>query len=140
MKQNHSSNTSRDIQRLRRRNIGLSVLLCLICIAALILPMQGKQSQPYAFERAAGIDLAAARAAWTESGENESLYTLALALSREAVLAGEGYDASELMDCGRELYRRAKAETLDLEAIGDPEDTLAMIALLRDMGVTPAES
>ena len=135
--------TNRDhqsLQKQRRRSIALSVLLCLICIAALVLPMQGKNAQPYTFESAAGIDLADARAAWAQSGENTDLYLLALALSREAVLAGEGYDASELLDCGRELYRRAKAETLDLEAIGDPEDTLAMIALLRDYGVTPADS
>ena len=128
------------LQKIRRRNIGISALLCLICIAALILPVQGKDAQPYAFESAAGIDPAAAQAQWQASGENEDLYRLALALCRQCYLEGEAFDPAGLQECGRELYRRAKAETLDLEAIGNPEDSLAMFELLRSFGVTPAES
>lgn len=131
---------SRSLRSLRRRNMALSILMCVICAAALILPMQGRQHEAYSFEAAARIDLEAARSAYAETGENADLYRLALALCREAYLAGEGYDSAELCDCGRELYRRAKAGALDLETIGEPEDTTAMLALLGDLGVTPAES
>ncbi|MBQ8507639.1 MAG: hypothetical protein IJ466_09455 [Clostridia bacterium] len=131
---------SQSLRSLRRRNKLLSIILGLVCVAALILPMQGREHQPYSFEAAAQTDLEKARSAYAETGENADLYRLALALCRQAYLEGEGFDPAELCDCGRELYRRAKAGALDLETIGDPEDTTAMLALLRDYGVTPTES
>ena len=131
---------SRELRKIRLRNMALSVLVCLICGMALLLPMRNRAQQAYSFESAVSIDVEAARADYAANGENDDLYALALALCRQAYLEGEAFDPSELCDCGRELYNRAKAGALDLEKIGDPADTTAMINLLRDFGVTAVDS
>lgn len=130
----------RKLNALRKRNMALSILMCIVCMAALLLPAQGREQSAYAFESAADFDLEAARSAYAETGENAELYRLSLALCRAAYLEGADYDPAALCACGRELYRRAKAGNLDLEEIGDPEDTAAMLALLKDYGVTPNSS
>ena len=131
---------SYDLRKIRRRNLLLSVVACLICMAALLLPMREKVYKAYSFESAVEINVSAARSAYIETGSNEDLYSLALALCREAYLQGESFDPAELRSCGLELYRRAKEKTLDLEKIGDPTDTTAMIDLLKDFGVTAVDS
>lgn len=127
-------------RRTRRRNMLLSILLCGVCAAMMLLPMQFRASAPYAFDVAADVDPAAAREAYARDGGDAELYRLLLALCRQEHLNDPAFDADVFRACGRELYRRAKAGTLDLETIGVPEDTSAMLALLRDYGVTPAES
>ncbi len=131
---------SYDLRKIRRRNMVLSVIACVICLAALLLPMRNKVHEAYSFESAAEINVSDARSAYIESGSNEDLYALALALCREAYLQGENFDPAELRGCGLELYRRAKEKTLDLEKIGDPTDTTAMINLLKDFGITAVDS
>ncbi|MBQ3575244.1 MAG: hypothetical protein IJA26_06220 [Clostridia bacterium] len=132
---------SREIRKIRLRNLALSVLVCLICGMALIIPMRNKAYEAYSFESAASIEIDAVRAEYAATGENEALYQLALALCRQAYLEGEAeFDSAELCECGRELYSRAKVGTLDLEKIGDPADTTAMLNLLKDYGVTAMES
>ena len=127
-------------RRTHRRNMLLSILLCGVCAAMMLLPMQFRARSPYAFDVAADVDPAAAREAYANDGGDAELYRLLLALCRQERLNDSAFDADEFRACWRELYRRAKAGMLDLETIGVPEDTSAMLALLRDYGVTPAES
>ena len=126
--------------RARKRNVLLSILFCCFCTAVLILPMQHKASESYSFDVAANIDLATAREAYVQNGENAELYRLLLAYCRQESLQDSGFEADEFCECGRELYRRAKEGKLDLETIGVPEDTIAMLTLLRNDGVAPTES
>ena len=133
-------NTGKNSRNFRKRNMILSILLCIICAVALVVPQQSMIQEPYNFESAAGIDLESAQSTYAEHGDNAALYRLTLAHCRKAYLLGDNYDGTELCACGRELYRRAKAGTLDLTTIGDTDDTAAMLALLRSYGVTPATS
>jgi len=131
---------SREIRKIRLRNLALSVIVCVLCGMALLMPMRNKVHEAYSFESAASIEIEAVRTEYAQTGENEDLYLLALALCRQAYLQGESFDPAELCECGRELYRRAKAGDLDLEKIGDPADTTAMLNLLKDYGVSAIES
>ena len=126
--------------RTRKRNVLFSILFCCFCVAVLILPMQHKASESYSFDVAADIDLVTARDSYVQNDGNAELYRLLLAYCRQEGLLGSGFDADEFCECGRELYRRAKEGKLDLETIGIPEDTTAMLTLLRNYGVTPTES
>lgn len=131
---------SKELRRARRRNLTLSILVCVVCGLALLLPMRGANKEAYRFEVAQTFDAVKLRANYAENGDSDALYRLMLTLCREAYLEGETFDPAELRDCGRELYRRAKAGEIDLEKIGDPTDTTAMLALLKDFGVTPTDS
>ena len=131
---------NRDLRKIRLRNLLLSFVVFVFCMAALLIPMKNKVQEAYSFDSAAGIDVAAVREAYAAGNANKDLYDLALALCRQAYIEGEAFDPAELCECGRELYRRAKAGTLDLEEIGDPADTTQMINLLKDYGVTASNS
>lgn len=127
----------RAMRPLRKRNMALSILLCVLCALVLILPAQSKRHEAYSFDSAIEIDLEDARFAYAQSDENAALYRLALALCRAQYLSPEDFDPAELRECGFELYRRAKNGTLDLEKIGNTDDTIAMLELLKEYGVTP---
>lgn len=129
-----------EIGKVRRRNLLLSILVCVVCGLALLIPMRDSGYEAYSFEVAEQWDLETLRSVYIETDKNEDLYRYALALCRAAYLEGEAFDASELCECGRELYRRAKLGDLDLEKIGDPDDTTAMLSLLKEYNITPAES
>lgn len=129
----------RAMRNLRKRNMALSILLCVLCALVLILPAQDKRHKAYSFDSAIEINLEDARSAYAQSGENAALYCLTLALCRAQYLSPETFDPAELRQCGLELYRRAKAGILDLEEIGNTDDTIAMLELLKEYGVTPVE-
>lgn len=128
------------IAKARKRNLFLSILICVVCGLALLMSMRGGGYEAYSFEVAKQWDLETLRSVYVETDKNEDLYRYVLALCREAYLEGEAFDASELCECGRELYRRAKLGNLDLERIGDPDDTTAMLSLLKEYNITPSES
>lgn len=115
----------------------LSLLICAACAALILLvPMAKRSEAAYTFESVRGTDLQTARAAYEDDASNANLYRLLLTLGRQYALDSEACDRETLCVLGRELYDRAKAKTLDMEEIGDTDDTIALLNLLRELGVS----
>ena len=115
----------------------LSYAVCFICIVLILLPSLKGKDEKYPFLSAENFDPDAERQDYLSGGSNESLYRYLLALCRERYLNEETFDSEAILDPGRELYARAKAGSLDLETIGVTDDTIALLGVLREYGISP---
>ena len=123
----------------KRTALALRVaVMALGIVSILITGAISHSAAPYTFEGGADIALSAARSAYAQDASNDNLYTLLLGLCRQTALNGrDEASAQEMRVLGTELYARAKARTLDLEEISDPEQTTQMLRVLNDLGIKP---
>lgn len=114
-----------------------AIIMLLGIVSILIVGSIGKPEVPYAFESEAGIDPVSAYESYRANPTNEALYEALLGLCREMAAGQTDHDSEDrFCELGRELYRRAKAEMLDLKTIGDPNGTLHMLDLLNQNGIS----
>ena len=82
-----------------------------------------------------GVDIQTAEAAFSTSQSNEDLVLLVEALCWRYQAANDVEAREPLMRYGQVLLDRAKAETVDLETIGQPENLLQVLQVIRELGV-----
>jgi len=128
------------LRRARKWKIALSVFIGLTCASLILTLSASPANEKYSFESGADIDIDRARSTYQSSGSGADLYVLLIGLCRQVYIGGSAVDTQELCFYGRELYARAKASELDLETIGNTADTMAMLGLLNELGVTVTTS
>jgi len=80
------------------------------------------------------VNIPAAEEAFRSGGSNEALVLLVKALCFRREALGERGWEGKLLAYGRELYARARNETVDLQTVDDEKTMLQVLAVLRDVG------
>lgn len=81
-----------------------------------------------------GVDVAAAEAQFVQSQSNEDLVSLVKALCWQYCIAENDAVAEPLRAYGQLMLDRAKAETIDLEHVDNPEHMLQVLRVVRELG------
>lgn len=79
-------------------------------------------------------DIGALETAFTETQSNEDLVVLVKALCWRYRVAQDTAAAQPLRSYGQMMLDRAKAETIDLEYVDDPEHMLQVLKVVRELG------
>jgi hypothetical protein len=125
--------TSQADRTCRRKTvlIALSILFAILLISSVLASnLLFVESAPCSFEQGKNISIDQAQAIFRQSSRNEDLYVLLVALCYQVQTNSNNDYSDILVQYGKELYARTRAGTLDLEKIGDPEQTTAMLQLL----------
>ena len=80
------------------------------------------------------VDIQAAAAEYRKNDTNEALVLLIKALCFRREVLGKREWEEDLLAYGRELYTRAREETVDLQTVDDEKVMLQVLSVLRDMG------
>ena len=80
------------------------------------------------------VNIQAAAADFRDNGTNEALVQLVKALCFRREVLGEREWEEELLACGRELYIRARNDTVDLQTVDDEKVMLQVLSVLREIG------
>lgn len=94
------------------------------------------QLQPKTFDIGdySAVDIAEAEEEFIQTQTNEDLVHLIKALCWQYRVAENESVAAELTEYGQLLLDRAKAETVDLEFVDDPDHMLQVLEIVRELG------
>lgn len=118
---------------MRSKMVSVTVMMALLMVVSTWFV---SSLQPRAFDSLdySIVDRAETEGAFEVSQSNEDLMKLVEALCWQYETAGEPETREPLLRYGQLLLDRAKAETLDLETIGQPEITLQVLGIIRELG------
>jgi len=121
----------------KRRAVLLGVTVTLLIIGSALTLIAGqlqRSAAPLSIGDYSHVDIQMAEADFSGEPSNDALFTLIKALCyRKEILAETAWD-EKLLFYGRELYARARAETVDLETIDEEQVTLSVLSVLREIG------
>jgi len=111
----------------------LAVLLCLV--AVLVGSRMMKAQEGFTLGDFSGIDPAATLAAYEESGSAEDLIKHLKVLCYQAEVEGNQAVIEDIETYGTELLTMAKTEQIDLEVLGEQDETLLdLLSAIRSYG------
>lgn len=133
----HEQNQTARSHESRQKTVrALSLLFSVLCIVAVFIG-SGLRRQKAGFPLGdlSGVQLAQAKAEYEESGDVHKLIAYLKALCYQAEVAGEASAEDEIRRCGTQLLDLARAEVIDLEELGDEDETLLdLLKLIRAHG------
>ena len=115
-------------------NMTVATLVMIALALAGTLLFGGFQEEPFEIGDWSGVDIVRTEAEFAASGSNEDLVLLVKALCWRLEVAGDESAREPLLDYGQELLDRAKAETVDLETVDDPDVMLQVLRVVRQVG------
>lgn len=112
----------------------LTAVLCVIAIAVGSRMLESKEG--FTLGDFSGVSVSGARDVYEASGEAEDLIYLLKVLCYQAEVEGSEAAAADIVSFGTELLDMAKAEAIDLEELGDADETLLdLLKMIRSYGV-----
>jgi hypothetical protein len=118
---------------MKRKMTVLTVGMMLLLTVATLLTGQFKE-EPFEIGDYSHVDLEEAKQTFETSQTNEDLVLLCKALSWQMEIGQNDSLREELRHYGQLLLDRAKAETVDLEKVDDPEIMLKVLKVIRSTG------
>lgn len=114
----------------------LSLLTTVLCFVAIAVGSQMLKSQEgFPLGDFSGTSVDDAREAYETGGGAEDLIYLLKVLCYQAEVEGSEEAAADIARYGTELLDMAKAETIDLEVLGDADETLLdLLKMIRSYG------
>ena len=114
----------------------LSLITVLLCFAAVFIGSRMmKAHEPFPLGDFSGVDPSVSLAAYEESGEATDLIHHLKVLCYQAEVAGNTAVIGEIEEYGNELLAMAKAEEIDLEVLGEADETLLdLLKMIRSYG------
>ena len=119
----------------RAKIIGGSLILVLLFLAGSLGGFFYREShRAFDIGDYSQVNIQAAEDAFRSDGSNKALVLLVKALCFRREALGERDWEDKLLAYGRELYARARTETIDLQTADDENVMLQVLSVLRDMG------
>jgi len=114
----------------------LSLLTVLLCFVAVFVGSRMMKAQEgFTMGDFSGIDPVATLAAYEESGDAKDLIHHLKVLCYKAEVEGDQSVIEEIETYGNELLAMAKAEEIDLEVLGEEDETLLdLLSAIRSYG------
>ena len=114
----------------------LSLLVTVLCIAAVFFGSRLlRQQRGFPLGDFSGVSVTEARAAYEASGDARDLIAFLKVLCYQAEVESNPAVTDEIARYGTELLNMARAETVDLEQLGQSDDTLLdLLYLIRSYG------
>lgn len=114
----------------------LSLLTAVLCFVAIGVGSQMlKSREGFPLGDFSGVSAEDAREAYEAGGGAEDLIYLLKVLCYQAEVEGSEDAAAEIVRYGTQLLDMAKAETIDLEVLGDADETLLdLLKMIRSYG------
>ena len=114
----------------------LSLLVTVLCIAAVFFGSKlVKQQRGFPLGDLSSVSAADTRAAYETSGDARDLIAHLKVLCYQAEVQDNAAVTAEIAQRGTELLDMARAETVDLEQLGQSDDTLLdLLRLIRSYG------
>lgn len=117
-----------------KTNMTVATLVMIALALAGTLLFGGFREEPFVIGDWSGVDIPQAEADFAASGSNEDLVLLVKALCWRLEAAGDESAWEPLARYGQALLDRAKAETVDLETVDDPDVMLQVLRVVRRVG------
>lgn len=120
----------------RRRGLLLSLITVLLCMAAAVFAGQlQRQGTPFPFAHLSEVSAEEAEEAYAVSKAPEDLICLLKVLCCKAELSGETAAGEKIAHYGTELLTLAKEGVIDLQELGEADETLIeLLRLIRGYG------
>ena len=119
----------------RAKMIGWSSGFVLLFLAAAWVGFTNQESRrSFDIGGYSHVNIQAAEESFRDDDSNEALVLLVKALCFRREVLGEREWEEALFAYGRELYARARDETVDLQTVDDEKVMLQVLAVLRDVG------
>lgn len=112
-----------------------TLLISLLCVAGCLLSGQMRQ-EVFDIGDYSGVDIPAAEECFAQSQSNEDLIGLLKALCWRYNEAESDETAALIVHYGQILLDRAKAGTVDLEFVDNPEHMLQVLKIVRRLGAS----
>lgn len=114
----------------------LSLVTALLCVLAVFVGSRMvRRQQGFPLGDFSQADVVAAQQAYERSGDAEDLIYLLKVLCYRVEVQGEDSLADSIADYGTQLIDMAKSEEIDLEVLGESDDTLLeLLKTIRSYG------
>lgn len=133
---NTGSITHDDHARRQKTARMLSLITCVLCFAAIFVGGRLlKHQESFPFDDFSGISTAETLSAYEESGSAEDLIVHLKALCYQAKIENDPSVREDIADYGTILLDMARAEEIDLERLGNKDETLLdLLKMIRGYG------
>lgn len=118
---------------MKKNMTAATLLMVALALAGTLLAGNLRQT-PFEIGDYSGVDIAQAEADFAASGSNEDLILLLKALCWRYQVQGEEAAREPLLGYGQMLLDRARAETVDLETLDEPDVMLQVLEVIRGVG------
>ena len=132
----NSSNAKSEMTPQQKKARTLSLLTTVLCIAAVLVGSRMMKAQEgFPLGDFSGVSAETTQAAYEESGDVQDLIHHLKVLCYQAEVEGNEAVEADIALYGTELLDMAKAETIDLEELGEKDETLLdLLKLIRGYG------